>query len=123
VAEDERFDPAEVVSVFAASRVNAEMIRALLEGSGVPAIARGGSSGAYPLTVGALGEAHVLVREQDVERAREIIADAYPDRPSAFEQPRQPWTSRRIAIVVIAVIVLVPFAAGIIAMIMALVRN
>jgi hypothetical protein len=103
-----------MVSVFASNRIDAEIIRSLLEGSGVPAIVQGGSSGAYPVNVGALGEAHVYVHEEDVDRAREIIADAHPEWSDRSEPLYERWATRRIVLITIAAIVLIAFAIGII---------
>jgi hypothetical protein len=67
----------ELVEVYMSSPNDAELIRSVLEGSGIPARSTAsGATGAYPLTVGALGETRVYVRVEDEDRARDVIADA-----------------------------------------------
>lgn len=72
------FDGADVpalVPVFAANRYHADVVKSVLEGSGIPAVVvKEGYAEAYPLTVGAIGEGRVLIREQDFDRAREVLA-------------------------------------------------
>lgn len=74
------FDPHQVpslVMVYRSQRHDAEAMRAMLEGSGIPAILGGeGYSSAYPLTVGVLGEGRVLVREEDRAAALALIEEA-----------------------------------------------
>jgi len=56
----------------------AEIIRGFLEACGIEArISLEGAWEAIPLTVGSLGEAEVLVREEDEERALEFIQAYY----------------------------------------------
>ena len=78
VIEPTLTDPLDdLVPVFVADRFTAEMIRSVLEGSGIPAANSGaGVSGAYPVNVGTLGEGRVLVRKKDEAKAREIIEAA-----------------------------------------------
>ncbi|HEX2050037.1 MAG TPA: DUF2007 domain-containing protein [Actinomycetota bacterium] len=75
-----RFDPRDVpelVEIYSTGPHEAEIVRALLEDAGIPAITAGeGYASAYPVTVGALGERRVLVRRDDAERAAEVIRDA-----------------------------------------------
>jgi len=53
---------------------SAEMIRMLLESYDIPVIIVPESAGiAYGLTVGPLGSVDILVEEEDVERANEIL--------------------------------------------------
>jgi hypothetical protein len=83
--ESEDFDPDVVprlVEVFAASRVEAELVRSALAGHGIPAVLAGeGYSSAYPLTVGALGEGRVLVPEERGQEALEVIGTLEEEEP------------------------------------------
>ncbi|KAA0212780.1 MAG: DUF2007 domain-containing protein [Leptolyngbya sp. PLA3] len=62
-----------VVVAFASDEIEAAIIRSALEGEGIPAWVVGG------LTAGmraeAPGRAKILVRAQDAERARQILAE------------------------------------------------
>lgn len=74
-AQDEHDD--DLVEVYAVGRLDAELIRSVLEGNGIPAFNLGGAiSGAYPLTVGTLGSGRIFVRDQDEEAARDVIRAA-----------------------------------------------
>ena len=78
--EGPSFDPAtvpEVVCVYRTQGLDAEIVRSYLEAADVPCFVAGeGYSSAYPLTVGVIGERRIMVRKQDEERARELIAEA-----------------------------------------------
>jgi Putative prokaryotic signal transducing protein len=65
-----------LVEVYEASRQQAELIRSLLEGNGIPAVTFGAAGGAYPVNVGDLGRVQVLVQEIDEDSAREVITEA-----------------------------------------------
>jgi Putative prokaryotic signal transducing protein len=67
----------DLVVVYKADRISAEVMRSVLEGSGIQtAMSGSGAQGAYPFTVGVFGEGSVLVRSVDEEAAREIIRAA-----------------------------------------------
>jgi hypothetical protein len=67
----------DLVEIYRSNRVDADMMRSVLQGSGIRAVlASVGQSAAYPLTVGALGEGRVFVATDDVERARDVIRAA-----------------------------------------------
>jgi putative signal transducing protein len=73
-AVDEVVTSANLVSVYRAPRMQAEIIRSVLEGSGIQAFVRGsGMSGAYP--GGVLDDSGVMVRKEDEVSARELLAD------------------------------------------------
>ncbi len=56
--------------------VHADILGGLLEAQDIPVmIAREGAARAYGITVGSLGEIDILVREEDLETARAIIAE------------------------------------------------
>lgn len=78
-AANESTDASEpVVVAFAASEIEAAIIRSALEAEGIPAWVVGG------LTAGmraeAPGQAKILVRAQDAERAKQILAEE-PNEP------------------------------------------
>jgi len=66
----------ELVEVWKAhGEMDAQMIRSLLEGSGIDAMLSGEAVRlTHGITVDGLAEVKILVREEDVERAREVIA-------------------------------------------------
>jgi hypothetical protein len=75
--------PDEVVEIFRAARIDAEIVRSLLESNGIEAILiPSGASAAYPVSVGSLGEARVAVRSSDEDAARALLAAA-PETPQA----------------------------------------
>ena len=51
----------------------AEMLRSLLSGSGIEAIVRGATIGAYPTNVGVSGQFAILVRLEDADRAADLL--------------------------------------------------
>ncbi len=70
-------DVPELVEVYRTDRLDAEVVRSLLEGNGIQAVvSREGFSSAYPLTVGDLGAGRVLVPREEMEAARELIESA-----------------------------------------------
>ena len=64
------------VCVYEANVVEAEMVRALLEGNGIRAGLLRSGSGAYPVAVGAMGAGRVLVAPGDRDRALRVIGAA-----------------------------------------------
>lgn len=73
----EAIRPAEVselVQIYSANGLEADLIRSVLEGSGIAVLMkRSGMEGVY----GPVHDTHLLVREDDEERAREIIRAAH----------------------------------------------
>lgn len=66
-----------LISVFVTyTLAEAVMIRARLEDAGIPAlIQQESASSALPLTVGPMGEIHITVEKEQVEAARQTLAD------------------------------------------------
>jgi hypothetical protein len=66
----------ELVEVWVAhGEVDAQMIRSLLEGDGIEAMLSGEAVRlTHAVTIDGLAEVKILVREEDAERAREVIA-------------------------------------------------
>jgi hypothetical protein len=98
-----------LVEVYMAGPNDAELMRSLLEGDGISATTVGsGASGAYPVSVGSLGETRVYVRAADEERARELISDLAPRAPERHEPApvRTAVDAKWIAIAVLLVVVL-----------------
>lgn len=53
----------------------AELIKSVLESQGIPSVIRGRTAPfVYPLTVDGLAEFKVLVRKDDAEKARDLVA-------------------------------------------------
>jgi hypothetical protein len=64
-----------VVVYTAAGQTEASLIKSLLEAAGIPAMSsQEGAGAAFGLTVGLMGEARILVREEDAAEARELLA-------------------------------------------------
>ena len=64
-----------VVVYTAAGQAEANLIKSMLEAAGIPAMsAQEGAGAAFGLTVGLMGEAQILVREEDAAEARELLA-------------------------------------------------
>jgi hypothetical protein len=78
--EQVRFDPhdvPELVTIFTAGPMEAEIVRSLLESSGIPALVRHpGATGAYPVSVGMMGAGEVRVPVDRRDEALEVIASA-----------------------------------------------
>ncbi|HEV3473369.1 MAG TPA: DUF2007 domain-containing protein [Actinomycetota bacterium] len=73
-------DEEELVTVYTSGRMDAEVVRSMLEGNGIEAmIDNPGAVAAYPVNVGAMGEARVLVKASDEARARELIGNTEPE--------------------------------------------
>lgn len=80
---------AELVEVYRSNRMDAEIVRSVLEDSGIEVLlSMPGTSAAYPLGVGTLGEGRVLVRREDETTARSVIA-------AALETNGEPGTDTR----------------------------
>jgi hypothetical protein len=66
----------DLVCVYTSNRMDAEMIRAMLEGNGIAAVNSTSATGAYPVNVGQLGVGRVLVRLEDEVEAQDLIRQA-----------------------------------------------
>jgi hypothetical protein len=55
--------------------LEAEMIKDLLESGKIPVVIRSAKVSPYPVNVGKIGEVKVLVREEDIEKAKEFLND------------------------------------------------
>lgn len=53
--------------------IEAEMIKGLLESGGILVILRSSKVAPYPVNIGKMGEIKILVREEDKDRAEEVI--------------------------------------------------
>lgn len=54
-------------------RIEADIIKDLLESGGIPVIIRSAKITPYPVNIGKIGEVKVLVRNKDKEIAEEVI--------------------------------------------------
>ncbi|MGH2730292.1 MAG: putative signal transducing protein [Actinomycetota bacterium] len=69
-------DDDELVQIYEVGRIDAEVVRSLLEGNGIPCVvASEGAGGMYPVNVG-FGAGRVLTRRRDAARAKELIYEA-----------------------------------------------
>jgi hypothetical protein len=115
--EPEEGDAPRLVEVFAASHVEADLVRAALLGHGIPAVlARPDQSAAYPLTVGAMGEGRVLVPEDRGQEALEVIGTLDEDEdedeaePEVLAAPKSRDADWWIAVVAAAAVILIVVA-------------
>ena len=53
--------------------IEAEMIKDLLESGGIPVVIKSSKVTPYPVNIGKMGEIKILVREEDIEAAKEFI--------------------------------------------------
>jgi hypothetical protein len=71
--------------------LNAELIKGLLEAQGVQVVLSQEGAGhyAYAMTVGSLGQVQILVPDDHLEEARQILADYYAGKfeNQDFENP------------------------------------
>jgi len=71
--------------------LNAELIKGLLEAQGVPAVLSQEGAGhyAYAMNVGSLGQVQILVPEDSLAEARQILSDYYAGKfeDQDFEDP------------------------------------
>jgi hypothetical protein len=54
--------------------LEAEMIKALLEGGNIPVILRSAKVTPYPVNIGKMGEIKIMVREKDRSSAEDILS-------------------------------------------------
>jgi hypothetical protein len=54
--------------------LEAEMIKDLLESGGIPVVLRSSKVTPYPVNIGKMGEIRILVRREDKETAKMVIA-------------------------------------------------
>ena len=105
------------VRVFTGPPTDAEMVRGVLEGSGIDAVIQRLGGGAYGLDPGPLGETIVNVKTEDLAEAREILGEvevqAEPENEPTFEETTSSavrstgnWLVRAAAVVTIAVLLL-----------------
>ena len=76
--------PHELVAVATADgQVEAEIIKGLLEANGVDVwLSQESAGSALGLTVGAMGQVEVMVREEQAEQARAVL-DSSPEEPDS----------------------------------------
>ena len=54
--------------------IEAEMIKDLLQSGGMPVVVRSSKVAPYPVNIGEMGEIRILVRVEDEEAAKQVIA-------------------------------------------------
>lgn len=54
--------------------LEAEIIKDLLESGGIPVVLRSAKVTPYPVNLGKMGEVKIIVKENDRERAEQVIA-------------------------------------------------
>jgi hypothetical protein len=59
--------------------LEAEMVKDILESGGVPVTILSSKVSPYPVNIGKMGEVRVLVREEDISKAKEVMEDTEDD--------------------------------------------
>jgi hypothetical protein len=73
--------------LFTYDEVEAQIVKQLLEGEGIRVVIDSAKIRPYPVSIGRIGEVRVMVREEEFERAREILR-AMEDRTGRDEGDR-----------------------------------
>jgi hypothetical protein len=103
-------DEEALVVVYTAGRMDAEVVRSMLEGDGIETrIDNPGAVAAYPVNVGAMGEARLLVKASDEPRARDLIGNAEPEIAIAEPGRLHPWVVP-LAVAILGLIVILLLA-------------
>lgn len=111
-AEAKRSDRSDdLVVVYSSNRMDAEMMRSVLEGSGIQAVNTARMGGGYPLTVGQLGAAQVLVKGEDEAAARAVLAAAQEGDLELPEEPDPPTSKTWVYAVAVFIVALLIWAA------------
>jgi Putative prokaryotic signal transducing protein len=59
--------------------LEAEMVKDILESGGVPVTILSSKVSPYPVNIGKMGEVRVLVREEDIRKANEVLEETEDD--------------------------------------------
>lgn len=59
--------------LFTYDEIEAQIVKKLLEGEGIQVVLRSMKVRPYPVSIGKMGEVKLMVREEELERAKEII--------------------------------------------------
>lgn len=59
--------------LFTYDEVEAQIVKQLLEGEGIEVVIESTKISPYPVSIGRIGEVRLMIREEDVEKAREIL--------------------------------------------------
>lgn len=59
--------------LFTYDEIEAQIVKRLLEGDGIQVVLRSMKVRPYPVSIGKMGEVKLMVREEELERAKEII--------------------------------------------------
>jgi len=59
--------------------LEAEMVKDILESGGVPVTILSSKVSPYPVNIGKMGEVRVLVREEDIRKASEVLEETEDD--------------------------------------------
>ncbi|MEW6714366.1 MAG: DUF2007 domain-containing protein [Nitrospirota bacterium] len=59
--------------LFTYDEVEAQIVKRLLEGEGIQVVLRSMKVRPYPVSIGKMGEVKLMVKEEELERAKEII--------------------------------------------------
>jgi len=58
-------------------RIEAEIIKDILESGGIPVIISSAKVTPYPVNIGKMGEVKILVRREDKQTAEEVLRKSY----------------------------------------------
>lgn len=59
--------------LFTYDEIEAQIVKELLEGEGISVVINSTKITPYPVSIGRMGEVRVMIREEDMEKAREIL--------------------------------------------------
>ena len=59
--------------LFTYDEIEAQIVKRLLEGEGIQVVFRSMKVRPYPVSIGKMGEVKLMVREEELERAKEIL--------------------------------------------------
>jgi len=59
--------------LFTYDEVEAQIVKQLLEGEGIEVVIESSKIRPYPVSIGRIGEVRVMIREGDMDRAKEIL--------------------------------------------------
>jgi hypothetical protein len=81
IAPEDNSDLQEINRVY--GPVEAELIKNFLESQGIPCLVRGLTAGfIYPFSVDGMAEFKVFICRNDVEKARELLDNKFPENKS-----------------------------------------
>ena len=60
--------------LFTYDEIEAEIVKDLLEAENIPVVVKSSKISPYPVSIGTMGEIRLLVRDEDLKKARELLS-------------------------------------------------